>query len=167
MIKNVFIRPRPTSGHWDRMCVGLGICLMAFTVSPVWAALGQPAESVERDRAMMKAQRQSRTGTVYTIDTITVAGLKIKEYVSLEGVVFAVVWQGTGAPDLQLLLGEYFEEYRDELQAARNRAPKARKPFRMKTARLVVERGGHSRSLWGRAFLPSALPPGMTAEDIQ
>ena len=167
MLKNLFTRRGLTSIHLDYVCVGLAMFLVTFTASPLWAALGQPADSVERDRAMMKAQRQSRTGTAYTIDTITVAGLKIKEYVSLEGVVFAVVWQGTGAPDLRLLLGEYFEEYRDALQAARNRAPKARKLFRMKSDRLVVERGGHSRSLWGRAFLPSALPPGMTAEDIQ
>jgi len=81
--------------------------------------------------------------------------------------VFAVAWRGTGAPDLQLLLGDYFEEYREGLTAARNRAPRSRKPLMLKTPRLVVERGGHSRSLWGRAFLPAALPPGVASEDIQ
>src|SRR5918994_462564 len=60
---------------------------------------------------------------------------------------------GTGTPDLQLLLGEYFEEYREGVDAARSRRPKIRKPFQLKSERLVVERGGHSRSSWGRAYL--------------
>ncbi len=136
-------------------------------LAPVWAALGETAASVERDRVMMKGQRQSRSGAGYSIDTIAVAGIKVKEYVSSDGVVFAVVWKGTGVPDLHLLLGEYFEEYREGVSAARSHRPKIRKPFQFKSERLVVERGGHSRSLWGRAFLPAALPPGVTAEDIQ
>jgi hypothetical protein len=73
----------------------------------------------------------------------------------------------TGTPDLHLLLGEYFEEYREGVDAARSRRPKIRKPFQLKSERLVVERRGHSRSSWGRAYLPAALPAGVTPEDIQ
>jgi Protein of unknown function (DUF2844) len=134
---------------------------------PVWAALGQPEATVERDRAMMKGQRQRGSGTGFSIDTITVAGMEIKEYVSPAGVVFAVVWEGTGVPDLKLLLGEYYDEYRERLSTARNRRPRVKEPFRMKSDRLVVERAGHSRSLWGRAYLPTHLPPGMRPEDIR
>lgn len=134
---------------------------------PVWAALGQPEATVERDRAMMKGQRQRGSGTGFSIDLITVAGMEIKEYVSPDGVVFAVVWEGTGVPDLKLLLGEYYEEYREGLSTARNRRPRVKEPFRMKSDRLVVERAGHSRSLWGRAYLPTHLPPGMRPEDIR
>ena len=136
-------------------------------LGPVWAALGDTSASVERDRVMMKGQRHSRTGTGYSIDTITVAGIQVREYVSPDGIVFAVVWSGTGTPDLHLLLGEYFEEYREGVDAARSRRPKIRKPFQLKSERLVVERGGHSRSSWGRAYLPAALPAGVTPEDIQ
>ena len=153
------------------------ICCSAFAIvlvhviafTPVWAALGQPATSVEHDRSLMKGQRhgQTGTGTGYSIETLTVAGMTIREYVSANGVVFAVAWKGTGAPDLPLLLGEYFEEYRDGLTAARNQTPRARKPLVLKTDHLVVERRGHSRSMWGRAYLPSALPPGLAIEDIR
>lgn len=154
----------------ESFCAALAMVLLYLAaIPPTWAALGQPATSVERDRVMMKGQRQSGTGTGtgYSIETITVAGIKIKEYVSSDGIVFAVAWRGTGAPDLQLLLGDYFEEYREGLTAARNRELRSRKPLMLKTSRLVVERGGHSRSLWGRAFLPAALPPGLASEDIQ
>ena len=116
---------------------------------------------------MMKGQRQSRSAIGYSVDTITVAGMQIKEYVSADGIVFAVVWKGTGMPDLRLLLGEYFDDYRTGVSAARGRAPRVRQPFRMKTERLVVERAGHSRSMRGRAYLPTHIPSGMRPEDIQ
>ena len=135
--------------------------------APVWAGLGQPAGTVEHDRVMMKGQRQSRSGLGYSIETITVAGMHIKEYVSPDGIVFAVVWNGTGVPDLRLLFGEYFDEYRSALTESRRRTPRVRAPFRMKSERLVVERAGHSRALWGRAYLPAKLPTGIGPEDIQ
>jgi hypothetical protein len=142
--------------------------LIFFTVlPPAWAALGQSAASVERDRTQMKGERQSRSGAGYSIETLTVAGMTIKEYVAPNDIVFAVTWMGTGAPDLQVLLGEFFDEYRNELAAARDRTPGIRAPLVLKSSRLVVERGGHSRFLWGRAFLPAALPPGIQAEDIR
>ena len=152
----------------DGLCAAFAIVLFQLTaLPPVWAALGQPATSVERDRTMMKGQLRSRPASGYSVETIIVGGMTIREYVSSDGLVFAVAWKGTGAPDLPLLLGDYFEEYRDGLTAARNRRPRARKPLALKTAHLIVERGGHSRSLWGRAFLPAALPPGVASQDIQ
>ena len=159
---------KPFRSVMESFCATLAMVLLHLTaIPPVWAALGQPETSVERDRAMMKGQRQSRSATGYSIETIVVAGMTIREYVSSNGLVFAVAWKGTGAPDLPLLLGVYFEEYREGLTTARNRTPRARKPLALKTAHLIVERGGHSRSLWGRAFLPAALPPGVASQDIQ
>jgi hypothetical protein len=143
------------------------LLLMPAVPPPAWAALGEPAASVERDRVMMKGQRQSRSAIGYSVDTLTVAGMQIKEYVSPDGIVFAVVWKGTGMPDLRVLLGDYFDDYRLGVTAARGRAPRVRQPFRMKSERLVVERAGHSRSSWGRAYLPTYIPGGMQPEDIQ
>ena len=147
--------------------ISVATFLLLVIPGTLWAALGAPATTVEHDRVMMKGQRQSRVGAGYSIDTITVAGMQIKEYVSPDGIVFGVVWKGTGVPDLRLLLGEYFDDYRAELTSTRHRTPRVRQPFRMKSDRLVVERAGHSRSLWGRAYLPSQVPSGMKAEDIQ
>ena len=143
------------------------VLLLMPAVPPAWAALGQPAATVEHDRVMMKGQRQSRSAVGYSVDTLTVGGTQIKEYVSPDGIVFAVVWKGTGMPVLRLLLGDYFDDYRSGVSAARGRAPRVRQPFRMKSERLVVERVGHSRSLWGRAYLPTHIPAGMQPEDFQ
>lgn len=150
--------------------VVIATCVLVLTPAVLpgaWAALGQPAATVEHDRIMMKGQRQSRSAIRYSVDTLTVGGMQIKEYVSPAGIVFAVVWKGTGMPDLRLLLGDYFDDYRSGVTAARGRAPRVRQPFRMKSERLVVERAGHSRSLWGRAYLPTHIPAGMQPEDIQ
>jgi Protein of unknown function (DUF2844) len=136
-------------------------------VTPAWAALGQSIASIERDRSAMGGQGRSSPGKGYSIETITVAGMTIKEYVSSDGAVFAVAWRGTGAPDLPLLLGAYFDEYKDGLAALHKRKPRIRKPMVVKTAHLVVERAGHARYMWGRAFIPALLPATISPEDIQ
>ena len=143
------------------------LLIQLVAVTPVWAALGQSVASVERDRAAMGGQGQSRPSKGYSIETITVAGMTIKEYVSSDGIVFAVAWRGIGAPDLPLLFGSYMDEYREGLMALKNRKPRIRKPMVLKTAHLVVERAGHARSMWGRAFIPALLPATIAPEDIQ
>lgn len=151
---------------WIR--TGLATLLIQLTaVTPIWAALGQSVASIERDRTAMGGQGQSQPGKGYSIETITVGGMTIKEYVSSDGIVFAVTWRGTGAPDLPLLFGSYFDEYRDGLTALQSRKPRMRKPLVLKTAHLVVERAGHARSMWGRAFIPALLPATISPENIQ
>jgi uncharacterized protein DUF2844 len=136
-------------------------------ITPVMAALGQSVASAARDRVAMGGQGQSKPGKGYSIETITVAGMTIKEYASSDGTVFAVTWRGTGAPDLPLLFGSYFDEYQEGLTALQNKKPRIRRPMVLKTAHLVVERAGHIRSMWGRAFIPALLPATISPEDIQ
>jgi hypothetical protein len=151
---------------WFRITFAI-LLIHLGAITPVWAALGQSVTSVERDHATMGGQRQSRPGQGHSIETITVAGMTIKEYVSSDGIVFAVVWRGAGAPNLPLLFGTYFDEYLDGLTALQNRKPRIRKPMVLKTAHLVVERAGHIRYMWGRAFIPSLLPATISPEAIQ
>lgn len=143
------------------------LLIQLLVVAPAWAALGQPVASVERDRTAMGGQGQSKPGKGYSIESITVAGMTIKEYVSSDAIVFAVTWRGTGAPDLPLLFGSYFDEYQEGLTALQNKQPRIRRPLVLKTAHLVVERAGHIRYMWGRAFIPTLLPATISPEDIQ
>jgi hypothetical protein len=151
---------------WFRIAVAILLIHLTAATS-VWAALGQSADSVERDRAAMGGQAQRNPGKGYSIETITVAGMTVREYVSSDGIVFAVTWKGTGAADLSLLFGSYIDEYREGLMALETRKPRIRRPMVLRTAHLVVERAGHARSMWGRAFIPVLLPATITPEDIQ
>ncbi|MBS0184277.1 MAG: DUF2844 domain-containing protein [Nitrospira sp.] len=153
-------------GTWvQTMLVIMLIHLTAGT--PVWAVLGQAKASVEKDRAAMGGQVQSKLAPGYSVETITVVGMTIKEYVSLDGTVFAVTWKGTGVPNLRLLFDAYFDEYLDALTELQNKKPRLRRPLMLKTENLVIERSGHARNMWGRAFIPSHLPAMVSPKDIQ
>ena len=151
---------------WIRTTV-IALVIHLFVVPPVWAALGQSIASIERDRAAMGGQARSSFGKGYSIETITVAGMTINEYMLPDGVVFAVTWKGTGTPNLPLLFGTYFDEYTEGITAHRKSRPRTRKHLTMKTTHLVVERGGHSRFMWGRAFIPALLPSAISPQDIR
>jgi hypothetical protein len=55
----------------------------------------------------------------------------------------------------------------DALEELQNKKPRIRRPLMLKTANLVVERSGHARNMWGRAFIPSRLPAMVSPKDIQ
>lgn len=155
-----------TMGTWVYTIL-MTILIHLTAIAPVWAVLGQAKASVEQDGAAIGGQVQSKLAQGYSVETITVAGMSIKEYVSSDGTVFAVVWRGAGAPNLRLLLGTYFDEYLDALTELQNKTPRIRRPMMLKTANLVVERSGHMRNMWGRVFIPSRLPAMVSPKDIQ
>ena len=45
------------------------------------------------------------------------SGTTVREYVSSNGTVFAVAWQGPWLPDLRQMLGPYFDDYQRALQS--------------------------------------------------
>jgi hypothetical protein len=87
----------------------------------------------------------------------------LREYVSNTGSVFAVSWVSPMRPDLKQLMGSYFEQYSQAIQAKVRR----RGPVIVHSPGLVVESAGHMRGFVGHAYIPSLLPEGVTANDIQ
>ena len=82
--------------------------LLGFSC-PALAALGGDVSSVEADRAHMKASIQVTQADGYDVHQMRIdGGTVVKEYVSPEGRVFAVTWQGPFVPDMQQVLGSYF-----------------------------------------------------------
>ena len=135
----------------------------AFTL-PAHAALGAIEASVFADQAQSSATLRTVYASAYTMHELQVpAGATVREYVSPSGVVFAIAWQGPTMPDLRQLLGTRFAEYVDAVAAAR----KARGPVSIQLPDLVVQSGGHMRAFSGRAYLPAAMPAGITAEDVR
>jgi Protein of unknown function (DUF2844) len=153
--------------YFSTKCAAIGLvrplAVALLLLSPAFATLGDDVSSVQRDQANMNASVRVTTAEHFSIQEMqTPAGTTIRQYVSPGGKVFAVSWQGF-APDLQQLLGGYFDEY---MRAASQAAHRGR-GVRIDTGELVVESGGHMRYVVGRAFLRSKLPSGVSSDDIR
>lgn len=115
----------------------------------------------------MQGTRRVTTAAAYTVHEIQGAsGTVVREYVSSEGKVFAVAWQGPYLPDMRQLLGSSFEQYAQAAKAQRSTRMR-RGPLLIEEPGLTVEMSGHPRSFSGRAYIPGMLPQGVPAEDIR
>jgi len=147
----------------------VGLCLWATllaTEAPVRATLGESDDSIASDEKALSAVRGAaavRNG--YTVHELQSNSTTIREYVSPSGVVFGIAWNGRGHPDLTPLLGSYAGEYNEALRQT-PREP-GRRPFSVKTDRVVVEKWGHMRNLKGRAYAPALIPPGVSVDEIK
>jgi hypothetical protein len=86
----------------------------------------------------------------------------MREFVTPNGKVFAVAWQGPTRPDLRQALGQYFDAY---ALAPRSKLAD-RRHVQIQQGDLVVQAGGHMRALSGRAYLLSAIPSGVDLGDL-
>ncbi len=147
------------------MKIFLGVFLvMLLGSSPSWAVLGEYENSVATDQQHMHAQLRGITHAAYSVQQLTSPdGKTIKEYVAPSGKVFGVSWQGSAMPDLQQLLGSYFQQLQ---QASRSRK-KHGGPFVVRTKDFVLVSGGHMRWYHGAAYVPSLLPANVTAEVVR
>lgn len=130
------------------------------------ASLGSNVGSVESDRAQMHANIKVAQHENYQVHEIqSPSGTVVDEYVSPSGEVFAVTWHGQFPPPMQQILGTYFQQYSAALQAR----PKTygHHPLNIQEPGLVVQTGGHMRAYFGRAYIPSLIPPGMTLSQLQ
>ena len=140
-------------------------CSLAILSFPAWAVLGDSAASVLNDQARMKGTLRSVHAKTYVMHEITTAaGTTVREYVSPAGAVFGVAWEGQFPPDLQQLLGPYYEQARQAAQAGERHG---RAPISIQTPGLVVQQTGHPRSFRGQAYIPPLLPQDVKASDVR
>ncbi|MBI4292547.1 MAG: DUF2844 domain-containing protein [Betaproteobacteria bacterium] len=140
---------------------GMALVMLAFPFS-ARAVLGGDVASVHSDRAELNAALRTTPANQFTqFDLQLPSGTTVREYVSATGAVFAVSWDGPSLPDLRLLLGSYFQQYRDAVRSGGVGARVVKQPG------LVVYTGGHMRAFRGRAYVPQLLPPGVAAEEIR
>jgi hypothetical protein len=129
------------------------------------AGLGEPVAAVAEDRRALAAEaRAPVVARGYTVEQMASAAHEVREFVSPEGLVFAVAWDGISNPDLTRLLGPYAPE---ALDAAGRTHARGRRRRVVRTDRVVVETWGHMRSLHGRAYAPSLVPPGVSLDAIR
>jgi hypothetical protein len=149
-----------------RWAVSLAGAILIGSPVAAWASLGGNAGSVEADRAQMNAAVQVSEHDTYSVHAVRApGGTVVNEFVSSEGKVFAVAWHGQFPPQMQQILGTYFQEYTTALAAQEKHY--GHRPLNLQTQDLVVQTSGHMRAYVGRAYLPDALPRGVTAAEIQ
>jgi uncharacterized protein DUF2844 len=133
--------------------------------APALAALGGDVTSIDADRVSMKgALTAFSTVKGYAVHELTTAaGVHVREYLTADGKVFAVSWQGPFIPDLKQMLGTYYARY---AQAASSQHEGGHRHLRVAQPGLVVESNGRMRAFYGRAWDPALLPANFTVADI-
>lgn len=149
----------------------LSVVAVFVVVAPsCFASLGGDATSVAADQAQLHGSLQTRQMQSFTVHEIRLrtgtANSVVREYVSPTGKVFAVTWQGPMLPNMRQLLGPYFQQFADVVQAQAS-SSRARRPLNIVQPDFVVQLSGHTRSFSGKAYLPQMLPAGVQAADIQ
>jgi hypothetical protein len=146
----------------------MGIALLMLTLPlPALAALGGDLASVQEDQAKMKGTLKTTEAEAYTVHEISAsANTVVKEYVSPAGKVFAITWHGQFIPNMQQLLGTYFDQYAQAAKAQRESHP-GHRPLNIEQPGLVFQNGGHLRSYVGRAYVPDMVPQGVNVDALQ
>jgi Protein of unknown function (DUF2844) len=143
--------------------LSLACLLIQGLPQPARAALGGSAASVESDRVSMKGlTRPVPTGSVQKQELQLPSGTVVIEYLTSNGLVYAVTWHGPLLPDLHQVLGNYFANY----QTAARQPVVRHRLVRLTSPDIVIESSGKMRAFTGRAWVPAMLPAGVTSADI-
>jgi len=143
-----------------------GVMLVAaLNPGTALATLGEPEATVQTDTAQLqgsiKASTERESFRVHEIQLPS--GTVLREFVSLDGKVFAVAWNGPYMPNLRQALGRYFDSYVSGAKLNHSDL----KHLQIYQPDLVVQARGHMRAFSGRAYLPTALPNGFNLGDLQ
>lgn len=132
------------------------------------SSTGTSTQSVAHSASSASSSTATSTSSSYTVrETTYGSGTLVREYLASDGSVFGISWHGPQMPDLSDLLGSYFSQYVDGVKAVRAARGNARGPVAVEQSGLVVHSGGHMGAYSGQAWLPSALPSGVSGSDIQ
>jgi hypothetical protein len=144
----------------------LGFGMNVLCVGTAFAGLGGDAASILADSNQMQGVLHSYSSPQFDVQEITTEnGLRVREFVNRDGLVFAVAWSGPTEPDLQQLLGVHFAPYHQARMA--QTPPGLHRALRLALPDLVIESGGHMRAYRGRAYLPMRLPAGTSTADLK
>ena len=145
------------------LSASLGVILAA---APASATLGQSEASVTSDELQMKSEHRVQTLQNYKVHELAVAnGATVREYVSQEGTVFGVTWQGQSTPDMNQLLGTYVNNLQTATRAQTKIIP--RRGISVKTNDFVYSNFCRMRRCQGSAYVPSLIPSNVSPEVLR
>jgi hypothetical protein len=107
--------------------------------------------SIDNDSAKLQASHKVlSTTSKYTVHQLEYTGTRVREYVGPDGKIFGVAWDGFTHPDMQVVLGQFYPEYKAALEKAKsNRKFLNRRFISFKSENLSVTFGGRPRRLFG------------------
>lgn len=143
--------------------LALSLALVGFA-EPSFASLGGQADTVQSDTIKLQATRHVAVKTLYQVHELELSsGTVVREYLSPNGTVFGVAWRGPFKPNLNQLLGNYFDRFvaAGQLRHADHRM------LRLNDSDLVIESAGRMRAFEGRGYLPALIPAGVSVNEIQ
>ncbi|CAB3757091.1 DUF2844 domain-containing protein [Paraburkholderia humisilvae] len=165
--------------------IGLAVVVgIGFTANTATATLGgfpltganpHVTSNVMQVAAVMKATKSSQApaatssgNAVYSVNVVTLnSGTVVREFVATSsGTVFAVAWSGPWQPNFVDILGPYSERFLKPSGADVIRAGGLSQRS-LSSSDLVVESFGHFGRFIGHAYLPSAVPVGVSLSELQ
>lgn len=147
----------------------VSLCLALYPRSAP-AVLGDQKTSADefkqthasRSHGLIRSLKAGAQPEIYQIYETISEGQTIREYVDMNGIVFAVTWRGMVEPDLSILLGSYYNESQKiQPSPTVGRAPKI-----AGNDKIVIQKAGHMRDVRGRAYLPDLLPAHVNPGDL-
>jgi Protein of unknown function (DUF2844) len=145
------------------MVLSSAILVAGFCPGIASATLGEPEASVKADVAQLNGSITVTDRTGYRVHEIQLSsGTLVREFVGPDGKVFGIAWKGPTIPNLRQTLGSYFDSYVTAAKANRM----GHTHLKIQQNDLVVQAGGHMRAFSGRAYLPQAVPSGVSVGDL-
>jgi hypothetical protein len=156
--------PVQTGFTWKALLLSSGAALALLGPGMASATLGEPEASVQGDVQELRGSIKEADHGSYRVHEIQLpSGTVVREYAGVDGIVFAVTWQGPFMPNLRQTLGRYFDAY----AAAAKAGHADHRHLQVQQSDLVVQVSGHMRAFTGRAYLPQAIPAGVSLEGLQ
>jgi len=156
-------------GKWLRNSLsicGCGLLLLAFT-STARAELGGDQTTIRVDGQRLRGAVQVRQAQSYAVHEIrTESTGVVREYVSREGKVFGVAYDGPIIGESNRVLGSYSAQIAQAVKAKRGERHIGG-PVVVRVGDLVYEASGHLRSYHVRAYVDSSVPQGVAKGDIR
>ncbi|SCX67297.1 DUF2844 domain-containing protein [Variovorax sp. EL159] len=124
-----------------------------------------PATSTEQ--ATGGSATTGTTPSWTTRETTLPDGLIEREYLTADGVVFAVAWRGSHRPELSVLLGtQYATQMSRNARALRLQGKGSHGTTSQNDETFAVQASTHQRSSTGVAWLPKLLPAGVSPDAL-
>jgi hypothetical protein len=156
--------PARSTMNVKKCVLSSGLLIAALNPCIAGAALGEPETAVQTEAARLSGSIKVTPHANYRMHEIQLpSGTRVREFAGADGNVFAVSWKGPTVPNLREILGQHFDRY---VTAAKAQHP-GHHHLQISDSNLVVRAGGHMRAFFGLAYLPAAVPSGVSEGDLQ